>query len=204
MKYLLPLVLLPTLAFAEDNPELAEKIGRHQEGARDLSDEQDELAADVQQLTIEQTHPKVIEMFRAVEDAMDDASELLYEHDTGGETIAAETDVIEKIYEAAKERQKQCSGGNPSSPGGAMMEMMERMMGKQPGGQKPGDKPGDQGGEGMTGDSDAANEGIAGSAEGKVEERRVPKGAGTAGKGLPGEFRDALKAYNRGAEKLVR
>ncbi len=202
MKRLIPLILAPLVAWSADDPELAEKISRHQSGSRGLSDEQDELAADVQQLTIEQTQEKVIELFREVEDAMDEASERLYEHRTDGETIAAQTEVIEKIYEAAKERQKQ-SG---SSAGGAMMEMMERMMGKGQGeqpGQQPGEQPGDQGGEGMTGDSDTGNQNLDGSHDGRVVERRVPKGAGKAGKGLPPEFNDALRAYNRGAGKLV-
>jgi hypothetical protein len=204
MKQLIPILLFPVLAFADD-AELAENIVKFQTGARDLSDKQDELAADVQQLTIEQTQPKVIELFREVEDAMDEASERLYEHETGGETIAAETDVIEKIFAAAKERQKQSSGGKQGEQSGsAMLDMMERMMGREPGGQKPGDKPGDSPGEGSTGDSDSANSNQAGANDGKVEERRVPKGSGNSGKTVPREFRDALDAYNRGAEKLAR
>ncbi len=198
IRALLPLVLAGTV-LAADDPELAAKIERHQSGAKDLSEKQDSLAADVQQLTIEQTNPKVIELFRQVEDAMDEASEMLWEHETGGLTIAAETDVIEKIYEAAKERQKQSGSGSS----GAMMDMMERMMGKDPQ-SGPGQKPSDQGGEGMTGESDAANAEVAGATGGATEERTVPKGAGTAGKALPREFLDALKAYNRGAEKLAR
>jgi hypothetical protein len=204
MKKIIAILLVPLVAWSADDPELAEKISRHQTGSRTLSDRQDELAADVQQLTIEQTHPKVIELFREVEEAMDEASERLYEHETDGVTIAAQTEVIEKIYEAAKERQKQ-SGGSPSEgAGGAMMDMLERMMGKEPG-SKPGEgeKPGDQGGEGMTGESDTGNSDVGGANEGRVVERRVPKGAGQAGKGLPAEFGDALKAYNRGAERLI-
>jgi hypothetical protein len=195
------LILVLPLAVLADDDSLADKIGKHQTGARELSEKQDELAADVQQLTIEQTVPKVIELLREVEDAMDEASERLWEHETGGETIAAETDVIEKIYAAAKEKQKQCSDGSCS---GGMLGMMERMMGKEPGGQKPGKKPGDKGGEGMTGDSDSANQQQGGSVAGKVEERRVPKGSGSAGKTLPREFQDALRAYNRGAEEIAR
>lgn len=201
---ILPLLLAPALAWAADDAELADKISRHQTGSRDLSDQQDELAADVQQLTIEQTHDKVIKLFREVEDAMDEASERLYEHQTDGVTIAAQTDVIEKIYEAAKEKQKQSGSGSGS--GGAMMEMMERMMGKGQGegeGQGKGQKPGDKGGEGMTGESDTGNSDVDGANDGKATERRVPKGAGKAGKGLPSEFGDALRAYNRGAEKLI-
>ena len=204
MKKLIPILFFPIVALADD-VELAEKISKFQTGARDLSEKQDELAADVQQLTIEQTQPKVIELFREVEDAMDEASERLYEHETGGETIAAETDVIEKIFEAAKERQKQSSSSQQGEQqGSAMLDMMERMMGREPGGKKPGDKPGDQAGEGSTGDSNSENGKQGGAADGKVEERRVPKGSGTAGKSVPREFQDALKAYNRGAEKLTR
>ncbi|MGB6221784.1 hypothetical protein [Haloferula sp.] len=207
MKHLIPIFLIPYLAFADD-AELAEKISSFQTGSRELSEEQDELAADVQQITIEQTLPKVIELFREVEDAMDEASERLYDFDTGGKTIAAETDVIEKIFEAAKERQKQSSGGQQEQQGSAMLDMMERMMGRTPDGEKPGgkpgDKPGDQAGEGSTGESDSPNAAQGGSVEGKVEERRVPKGSGTAGRSLPKEFQEALRAYNQGAEKLTR
>lgn len=205
IKKIILISIIPAIALADDNAELAEKISTHQSGARDLSDEQDILAADVQQLTIEQTNPEVIALFREVEEAMDDASERLYDHDTGGVTIAAETEVIEKIFEAAKKKQ-QCQGGDCSKPGSAMLDMMERMMGKEPGqGQKPGQKPGDQGGEGQTGDSSKDNSEVNGTTgDGSKEERTVPKGAGLAGKELPQEFRDALKAYNKGAEKLVR
>ena len=177
MRTAIALLLAPAIAWSADDPELAEKISRHQTGSVKLSDRQDELAADVQQLTIEQTQPKVIELFREVEEAMDEASERLYEHQTDGVTIAAQTDVIEKIYEAAKERQKQCSGGGDSA-GGAMMDMLERMMGKQPGGQEgKGQKPGDQGGEGMTGDSDTGSKDIEGANEGRAVEGRGPRGA---------------------------
>jgi hypothetical protein len=196
---------------AEENQDLATQISEHQEGARKLAEKQDELAADVQQLIIEQTQPKVIELLEGVNDAMDEASGLLVEHETGGVTIAAETDVIEKIFDAAKERQKQQGQqGQQGQSGGAMMDMMQRMLGmtpdgEQPGGQ-PGGKPSQQGdGEGMTGLSDTANGANGGGAAGgKVEERRVPKASGTAGQSLPKEFQEALDAYNRDAEKLAK
>ena len=198
---------------AEKEPDLDTKISEHQEGARKLAESQDELAADVQQLIIEQTQPTVIELLEGVNDAMDEASGLLIEHDTGGVTIAAETDVIEKIFAAAKERQKQQQGQDgqkPGEQGGAMMDMMQRMLGMSPdgeqAGQQPGGKPSQQGdGEGVTGDSDTANGANGGGAGGgKVEERRVPKSSGTAGQSLPREFQEALDAYNRDAEKLAK
>ena len=140
---------------------------------------------------------------------MDEATDRLADADTGGETIAAQTEIIEKIHAAAKERQNQ--GGSGQS-GGAMMDMMERMMGKKPEGEgdKPGkggqdgDQPGEDGGGGMTGNSDTTGQGDGGEAGGKVESRRVPKATGTAGRDIPAEFRGAFDAYNRGMEQLVK
>jgi hypothetical protein len=215
MKAALVFLTLPAFALAAEDPakdkELALKIAEHLEGSTKLALRQDELAADIQQLIIEQTNPKVIELLEGVEDAMDEASELLLETNTGGVTIAAETDVIEKIFEAAKERQKQQGQGqgNPDDGAGAMLFMMEQMMGKGKPDPKPG-KPGEgqgegnQGGEGKTGDSDTANSEAGGTPGGKLEERRVPKASGTAGQNLPAEFQQALDAYNRAAEKLAK
>lgn len=206
MKAIALMLVLPAVAVAADDSGLAARIAEHQEGSRKLSERQDELAADVQQLIIEQTHPKVIELLEAVEEAMDEASDLLLGHDTGGGTIAAETDVIERIFEAAKERQKQ--SGSQGEAGGAMLDMMQEMMGRGKPGSAPGDQQGtgsgEQAGDGQTGDSDTANSKNGGASGGKVEERRVPKASGKAGQGLPREFQDAMDAYNRAAEKLIK
>lgn len=209
MKSIALILALPGLALAESPADLADKIAEHQAGAEKLAERQDELSADVQQLIIEQTHPKVIELLESVEDAMDEASLLLIERETGGETIAAETDVIEKIFEAAKERQKQ-QGQGEGQGGGAMLDMMKEMMGQGKPADKPGKQPGkgegegEQGGEGQTGDSNSANQANGGATGGKDEERRVPKSSGRAGQNLPREFQDALDDYNRAAEKLVK
>ncbi len=200
----LVLCIAPLVAPAGEPVDFAEAVAHHQESSRRLSDQQDELAADVQQLTIEQTSEEVIALFREVEDAMDEASERLWEHETDGPTLAAQTEVIEKIYQAAKKRQEQSGDGGESPEDGAMMQMLQRMLGMQPGGapKGPGKKPGEGGGTGMTGDSDLANGSTDGSMEGATGQRRVPKGAGVAGKTLPPEFNDALKAYNRGLKSL--
>lgn len=187
--------------------ELANELAEiHREASTKLADEQDELSADVQQLVIEQTIPKVIELFEEVEGIMDETTDRLADTDTGGETIAAQTEVIEKIHAAARERQSQ--GGSGQS-GSAMMDMMERMMGKngeegKKGGEK-GDKPGDQAGEGASGLSDSANEGSGnGGEDGKSVERRVPKSSGSAGLQIPQEFNQAFDAYNRGVEQKIK
>ena len=200
-------IILATLAYGVASAAPVEKeavMQQHQEGSEKVAEDQDELSADVQQLTIEETVPQVIKLLEEVEGIMDEATDWLMEPDTGGRTIAAQTEIIEKIHAAAKERQKQNGSGQA---GGAMMDMMERMMGKEPGqgqGQgKPQDQPGgEQGGPGNKfGESDTPNENITGDANEKSMARKVPKAAGTAGKALPEEFRNALDAYNRGAEQ---
>lgn len=191
----------------EKTDDAAAMLKRHAEGSEKLADEQDELSADVQQLVIEQTVQQVIDLLAEVEGIMDETTDYLVETETGGATIAAQTEVIEKIHQAAKAKQQQSGSGEA---GGAMMDMMERMMGKKEGEgegegkEGKGDKPGDQAGQGQTGDSDAANDADGGSSGGKIEERTVPKAAGTAGKSLPREFQDALDAYNRGLEGKTR
>ncbi|MES2661573.1 MAG: hypothetical protein V4689_23345 [Verrucomicrobiota bacterium] len=196
------LALLPMIAMAEDAAPDA-VLEKHREAANKVADRQDELSADVQQLTIEQTVPKVIELLTQVEEIMDEATDNLAASDTGGKTLAAQTEVIEKIHEAAKEKQNSKGSGKSGS---AMMEMMERMMGKTPEGDKEGkgDQPGDTGGKGQNGLSDTGNGAVDGQSGGKSEVRKVPKAGGSAGHVLPEEFRKALDAYNRGAEKKVK
>jgi TolA-binding protein len=193
---------LPAMIMAEEKPaeETAVKL---REGASKLADQQDNLAADVQQLTVEQTIPNVIKLLEEVEQIMDESTDKLAEADTGGATLAAQTEVIEKIHAAAQEKQKQEGSGKSGS---AMMDMMERMMGKKPDGEGEGkgDKPSDKGGQGQTGLSDTANEGVTGQGDGKTVARRVPKASGSAGRVLPEEFRNALDAYNRGAQQKAK
>jgi hypothetical protein len=196
---LLLLALLPIVATAD------EKVEKHRDGSVKVADLQDELSADVQQLAVEQTTPQVIKLLNEVEEIMDETTDKLAESDTGGDTIAAQTEIIEKIHAAAKEKQKQQGGGQSGS---AMMDMMERMMGKKPDGEKPGQgkdgKPGDQAGLGNGGLSDEGNGATSAGGEGKSEARRVPKASGSAGQAMPEEFHKALDAYNRGAEQKVK
>jgi hypothetical protein len=188
---------------AADEAPAEDLANKHLEGSAKVADDQDELAADVQQLVLEQTVQEVIDLLNEARDIMNEATDLLAEGETGGVTIAAQTEIIEKIHAAAKERQKQQGSGQA---GGAMMDMMERMMGKQPGGDQPGEgegegeNPGDSAGQGQEGDSDTANTGAGAASGTHHEQRRIPKAAGTAGRSLPNEFQKALDAYNRGAE----
>ncbi|MES2997427.1 MAG: hypothetical protein V4733_11515 [Verrucomicrobiota bacterium] len=189
-------VLCVGFSAAQDGGNVA---ATHAEGADTVAVAQDELSADVQQLIIEQTSPAVIQLLREAEGIMNETTDRLAAKKTGGETIAAQTEIIEKIEQAAQAKTKK---------GGAMSDMLKRMAGKEPqqGEGKEPDKPGDESGKADKngGESDVANEMDHGATGGASEERRVPKAAGTAGAGMPAEFHRTLDAYNRGAEKLLK
>jgi len=195
---ILSLIAIPALFAQEAKPEIdtAATLEKHQAGSEVEAEKQDNLAGDVQQLRKEQTQEKVVQLLGEVEALMDESSGNLMEYKTDGETLSAQNEIIEKIFEAAKK--KKCNGNCKSSSG--MMEMMERMMGKNSEGdeKKPGKKPGDKPGEGMTGDSDSANTANGGLANGEnAIERRIPKASGLDTPGFPEEFQSALDAYNR-------
>ncbi len=201
--YYLTLLFSSVLCAEEQNITKEQALEQHAKGAEKVAEEQDELSATVQQLVMEQTMPEVIELLSEVEDIMDETTDYLSEPDTGGRTIAAQTEIIEKIHQAAKKKQQQGGGGQAGS---AMMDMMERMMGKGEGQGKANEKgegqSGDKAGQGGSGNSNSDNELSGGPNSGKTEERRVPKAAGQAGKNLPNEFQSALDAYNRGLEEM--
>ena len=222
---LLAAPLLAEVTKAAPQEDLAQKLEKHQVGSGKLANEQDELSADVQELIDEQTSPEVIALLEEVETVMSEVIDNLDARDTGGPTIAAETEIIEKIFEAAKKKaqqQQQPQQGEPKEgeegeegqepgqqpgqqPGqgssDAMLDMMRRMMGEEPGAEPQEGKgsPGSDGGNGesQTGESDTPNHTIDGSAEGTSAKRTVPKKSGTTGTDLPSEFGKALDAYNR-------
>ncbi|MDA7519587.1 hypothetical protein OAE58_02805 [Akkermansiaceae bacterium] len=82
----------------------AEASQKHDKGSEKLADDQDSVSADVQELIDEQTNAKVIQLLTQVETLMAETTDRLEEKNTGGETIAIQTEIIEKIYEAAKEK----------------------------------------------------------------------------------------------------
>ena len=227
---LTPLVLAdPTVKDKKASP--AEIIEKHGRGAKQLANEQDELSADVQDLIDEQTDAKVIELLREVENIMADATDQLEKKNTGGTAIAIQTEVIEKIFEAAKKKQEQSQQqqsegeegeeGEGEQPGegqgqgqgqGGMMEMLKRMMdgGQDKGeGQQPGEGEGEQPGQGgdQAGQGGGGKGGQTGGNNGKIDntaegnQRRVPKNSGNSGSTLPREFQKAMDAYNKGAAK---
>ncbi len=196
MKVFIPLlafITLPTshlLGFEEE---------KHQQRSAKIATAQDELGADLQELIEEQTNEAVISFLEESEEIVAEAASALTDSDTSGKTIAAQTEVIEKIYEAAKskqqEQQKQNGKGKPS-PSSAMMEMMERMMGKQNDEQQ---KSTPSGGDGSSGNSSAPNttDPSEVTSDATTKKRKIPSQSGITGKSLPSEFQDLIQAYNR-------
>ncbi|YCM44447.1 hypothetical protein V2O64_00245 [Verrucomicrobiaceae bacterium 227] len=179
----------------------AEKVtalNTHREGSEKAAIDQDKQAANASELIDEQTNQKVIDLLNQVESLMGETTDRLEDGNTGGDTIAIQTEIIEKIYEAAKQKAQSPSEG--SSPEGqqsmgAMLEMMEQMMGK---GKEAKDKPSQQGGpDEKKADSDSTNEASSGPSNTQKGERRVPRAAGKSGTNLPPEFQKALEGYNK-------
>ena len=90
--------------------EISQAMEKHQRGAKSLSLEQDDLSADVQDLIDEQTDPEVVKLLSEIEVTMAEATDLLEQTNTDGSTIAVETEVIEKIFDAAKKKQQKSGG----------------------------------------------------------------------------------------------
>ncbi len=174
-------------------------LADHKKGSLRIAHEQDELSADVQELIQEETNEKVIDFLNQAEDLMNLVTDRLEALDTSGETIAIETEIIEKIAAAAQ--QKQSSDGKDPKDS-ALMQMLQQMMGQgaqaQQAGKQQGKGASSSGGEGKKGYSSAANPKNNGDSSENVESRRLPKKSGSSGTILPREFRKALDAYNKG------
>ena len=90
---------LPCAAAPAPAPEYSAK---HRETASKLAVQQDELQADTSDLILGETNEEVVDLLKKCRHAMNDAVDLLEVYNTGGQTLAAQSDVIELIYQAAK------------------------------------------------------------------------------------------------------
>lgn len=111
---------LPCAAAPAPAPEYSAK---HKETASKLAVQQDELQADTSDLILGETNEEVVELLKKCRHAMNDAVDLLEVYNTGGQTLAAQSDVIELIYQAAKAKMTGADGpaqaGRKSSYGHA-------------------------------------------------------------------------------------
>lgn len=207
---------LPCAAAADSTPEYSPK---HKETASKLAGQQDELQADTSDLIMGETNEQVVELLKKCRHAMNDAVDLLEIYNTGGQTLAAQSDVIELIYQAAKAKMSN-AGGEPKPGGEALMDMLRQLLGmdseSQSTEQQEGDGEGQ--GEGENGSQNGKGNNPGHGADGKsnmlstqekgvsnpdmaTETRSVPKSTGMSADDMPAEFRKALDAYNKTLQK---
>ena len=195
---------LPCAAAPAPAPEYSAK---HKETASKLAVQQDELQADTSDLILGETNEEVVELLKKCRHAVD----LLEVYNTGGQTLAAQSDVIELIYQAAKAKMTGADG-QPKPGGRALMDMLRQLLGMdhdaQSAEQQEGDEKGQEGsqkgsgnnsGRGTNGKSNMASsqdKGVS-NPDTAVETRSVPKSTGMSADDMPSEFRKALDAYNK-------
>ena len=209
-------VSLPCAAAAEP---AAEYSAKHKETASKLAGQQDELQADTSDLILGETNENVVDLLKKCRHAMNDAVDLLEVYNTGGQTLAAQSDVIELIYQAAKAKMTG-AGGQPKPGGQALMDMLRQLLGmnndSQSAEQQDGEGEGE--GEGQNGSQKGKGNNPGHGADGKsnmastqekgvsnpdmaTETRSVPKSTGMSADDMPSEFRNALDAYNKTLQK---
>lgn len=162
----------------------------YNEAAQVLAQEQRDLGFAVAALLARVFGPEVQMRLRAAGSAMNDAALLLEKPETGGETIAAETEVIELLGSAAKSA-SQMSGNSKGME--ALAELLTLMeVGNSPGGNPEGAA------------SNLASRATAGAAnEDNREQRQIEKTTGYQNDSFPEEFREALGKFFEAREALI-
>jgi hypothetical protein len=159
----------------------------YEESATRLARIQDGLGEQIQRIQRRYNLSQIAQLLDQVNAAMGDASQLLYKPQTDGETIAAETEVIELLSSACQG----AGGGSSSSLMAALMQMLGMGAGATGGGSLQG------------GTTEHETTSANGSATGAPPEaRHVEKAGGHSGSTLPAEFRDALEAYFDAVERM--
>jgi len=169
----------------------------HTKSSYNLSIDQDELNADLQELIDSQTNEQVILFLKQAEALMAEVTDNLEENDTTNKTIGAETEVIEKIYEAAKQKSQESSGSKESKENmGKMLEDFKNGGKFKPNsGKGEGEEAGNASPE-RDGTSDADTERTTTTqSNDATHERRLQKQTGPSGANLPSEYNKALEAY---------
>ncbi len=217
------LLALPALS-ADAQPDTtapAQYSEKHKDISTDLAELQDELQADASDLIMDETKKETVELLKKCRKAMNDAIDNLELYNTGGETLAAQSDVIELIYQASKSKM-QGSDGKPKPGSKGMMDMLRQMLGmeqsgqEQEGGEQQGNesdedskqqgkqnKTGKKPGQGADGKSNMAANQEHGTSDPNTmkENRTVPKSTGIGTQDMPDEFKEALEAYNKTLQK---
>lgn len=162
----------------------------YHEAAQVLAQEQRDLGFAVAALLARVFGPEVQMRLRAAGSAMNDAALLLEKPETGGETIAAETEVIELLGSAAKNA-SQMSGNSKGMQ--ALAELLSLMeVGNSPGGNPEG-----------AASNLASNATTGVTTEDNREHRQIEKTTGYQNDSFPEEFREALGKFFEAREALI-
>ena len=169
---------------------------KEKEGLLDaLYQSQDNLQAHWQELQADYDNPKIEPLLKECQKAMNDVLDYLEQEETGGPTLAAESEVIEKIYEAAEQK-----ANSPQASQGmkGLLMMMQSMMGKASGPAAPTPGKGGSSGENLSqGSKTSPTQEKGDSAPQKQSGRRVGKSTGSAGVEVSEEFRQEMENYAR-------
>ena len=167
---------------------------QHKARSRRLLDKQLDLLADVNVMTADAWSPLLYDLLEEVAEAMDDAGELLERPQTDGETIAAETEVIELLTRACGSCQSQCN----SPAAGMLAQMMAQLAMRQE--KKAGQGSVDGGESNFAGNAQIDGQPAAAAIgeEGSVEKTSGRIDPAT----VPEEFREAVEQYFRAMEEL--
>ena len=162
----------------------------YHQAAQVLAQEQRDLGFAVAALLARVFGPEVQMRLRAAGAAMNDAALLLEKPETGGETIAAETEVIELLGSAAKSAAQMNGNSKGMQALAELLTLME--VGNSPGGNPEGAA------------SNLASSVTTGAAtqDGR-EQRRIQKTTGYQNDSFPEEFREALGKFFEAREALM-
>ncbi|MDW8343945.1 MAG: hypothetical protein RMM51_05575 [Verrucomicrobiae bacterium] len=170
--------------------EMKDNRKQYEESAARLAKIQGALADDVEKLLDPTYPPELLALLGRVVEAMRDAEELLARPETGIETIAAQTEVIELLTASSR----QASGGQSSS--GSLAMLMQMLMGGG-GGAMGGGNPGTSGFDGTAGSVDGRVGGATG------DPRTVERATGRDVSRYPAEFREVLERYFEAVEEVA-
>lgn len=168
--------------------ERKESLPLYGESATRLGRIQDNLGEQIRKISDRYSSPQLAALLEQVNAAMGDAAQLLYKPQTDGETIAAETEVIELLSAA-------CEGAGGGGGSSGIMAMLMQMLGMGAGTSG--------GGSTQGGTTDQPATGTQGATAGaQPDPRHVDKATGRSEAALPAEFREALEGYFETMEQM--
>ncbi len=179
---------------ADEAPErdTTERLARH------IGERQAGLTKDFRDLSEKTRHEKAAQFLRALAEISDEAHERVIRPDTGGETIAVQTEIIEAIAQATSSSSDSSSSSSSSESQSALQQMamaLARMRQMQLGKGE-----GQEGGGSASGGDSAGVGRHGGPGSGDLAAGSTARGARPDVATWPAEFRDAIQAYYESIE----